>query len=180
MLGEIGQSQGRLGRDVLVTRVPGYLLRANPAQHDLRQYEQLVALGQKALAQGAPARASELLTKALGMWRGEPMSDIRHGPLLAPQVRRLEESRLVATELRIEAEMQLGRHHEVLSDLAVLVANNPMHEGFRAQHMLALFRAGRLSAALDSFHQFRHTLVSDLGLEPSTRLRDLHHAILAS
>lgn len=168
-----------MGREVLVTRLPGYLLRADPDGLDLYRYERLVAQGQQLLTCRAYAQASEVFTQALALWRGEPLADVRPGPLLELHIRRLEESRLVVSELRIEAELQLGRHQEVLSELTHLVGQHPMHEGFRAKQMLALFRAGRLPAALDSFQNFRTILVGDLGLEPSVRLRKLHHAILS-
>ncbi|PBC65973.1 hypothetical protein BKI49_01675 [Streptomyces sp. Tue6028] len=178
MFRDVAQVVGQPPTDALVTRVPGYLLQADHTEHDLSAYENLVEQGQKFLEQGDNERAEELLSRALELWRGAPLSDVRPGPLLYPQICGLEESRLAATEMRIEANLRLGRHREVQSELTVLVGSYPLHEGIRVKHMLALFRAGRLSAALDSFHQYRHRLVTDLGLEPSPRIRGLQHAML--
>lgn len=166
-------------KGILVTRVPGYLLQSGLIQHDLGIYESLVGRGQTALARGESERARELLTEALGLWRGAPLSDVRPGPLLYPQVCGLEESWLTVTEMRIEADLRLNRVHEVQRELAVLVGSHPLHEGIRIKHMLALFRSGRLSAALDSFHQYRSRLAAELGLEPSLRIRKLHQAMLS-
>ncbi|WP_346015992.1 AfsR/SARP family transcriptional regulator [Couchioplanes caeruleus] len=169
---------GQAGRNILVTRLPGYMLRVDESVHDLSIYENLVTQGQAYMSEQRYEQASDAFTRALRLWRGEPLTDVRPGPLLELHVRRLEESRLIITELRIEAELRLGHFHEVLSELTQLVGRHPMHEGFRAQYMVALFRAGRLRAALDSFQGFRTLLVDDLGLEPSARLQELHHAIL--
>ncbi|RMI36411.1 hypothetical protein EBN88_21610 [Streptomyces triticirhizae] len=164
--------------DTLVTRVPGYLLKAEEVEHDLSAYETLVRQGQKCLETGDNERADQLLSRALQLWRGAPLSDIRPGPLLYPQICGLEESRLAATEMHIEANLRLGRHREMQSELTVLVGTYPLHESIRVKHMLALFRSGRLSAALDSFHEYRGRLVSELGLEPSPRIRGLQQAML--
>lgn len=164
--------------ETLVTKVPGYQLQADQAEHDLSGYGQLIEQGRKSLGQGDNERAAGLITRALAMWRGAPLSDVRPGPLLYPQICGLEESRLEATEMLIEAKLRLGRHREVQSELTVLVASHPLHEGMRIKHMLALFWAGRLSAALDSFHEYRNMLVSELGLEPSPRICGVQQSML--
>ncbi|MCI3275048.1 AfsR/SARP family transcriptional regulator [Streptomyces cylindrosporus] len=175
----IAQANNLPPREVLVTRVPGYLLQVDSAAHDLSAYESLVAQGQALLAQGDYERSRDLLSRALGLWRGAPLSDVRPGPLLYPQICGLEESRLTVTEMRIEAELRLGHHHAVQRELAVLVGSHPFHEGIRVMHMLALFQSGRLSAALESFHQYRHHVATELGLEPSPRIRGLQQAMLS-
>lgn len=179
MLHDLRAGDEPLERDVLITRVPGYLLRVDLGQHDLTRYEELVAQGQRHLAGGLCAAASRAFSEALALWRGAPLHDVRPGPLILTHVRRLEESRLVTSELWISAELSLGHCHEVLSELTRLVGQHQMHEGFQAQYMIALFRTGRIRAALQAFHSFRDKLVREAGLEPSSRLQELHQSILS-
>lgn len=99
---------------------------------------------------------------------------------LEAELIRLEESRSGVQEMRIEAELELGRHHEVLSELSGLVSQRPQHEGFHRQLMLALYRCGRRPQALRLFNRLRQSLVSELGLEPSRELQMLQQAILSA
>lgn len=168
-----------VAKSVLVTVPGGYAFLGATGDFDLHRYQQLAAEGRQALAAGQNAAAAELLLKAQNLWRGPALSDVRAGPLLQPQIKRLEESRLTTIEQGIEAQLRLGRHQEVLSDLAGMMAEHRLHENLHAQFMVALHRSGRRQEALRVFQQLRHTMTEELGLEPSKRLHLLQQAILA-
>ncbi|PRY45179.1 AfsR/SARP family transcriptional regulator [Umezawaea tangerina] len=165
-------------KDVLVTRYGGYLLDAGDGYVDVAHYERLAGQGQRALEEGDLEAASRLLRSALEVWRGPVLSDVPTGTRLAMEVTRLEESRLGALEAQIDADLRLGRHQALLGDLSMLTAQHPLHENFCAQHMLALYRSGRPSRALEAYRTLRDRLVDELGLGPSDRLRGLQRAIL--
>ncbi|MDX6313960.1 MAG: hypothetical protein QOF84_4363 [Streptomyces sp.] len=169
----------RHAKDVLVTRHGGYLLQVQPGQVDVQEFEQLTASGRAAFDVGDDHAASDLLGRALGMWRGPALVDVRVGSMLELEVLRLEEDRMAALERRIAADLRLGRHTELVPELSVLAARNPMHENFCAQLMVALHRSGSSWRALEAYQRLRTTLVRELGLEPSNKLRRLHHAVLS-
>ena len=126
----------------------------------------------------APAEAAQQLRAALALWRGHPYADVP-GPFpLELEARRLEELRLRAVELRIEAELALGRHAQLVAELEVLCEEFPVYERFRGQHMLALYRSGRQAEALRAYQKTRTYLAEELGLEPSAQLQELERAIL--
>ena len=166
-------------RSLIETRAPGYVIRVEPDGLDLARFERLAEDAGRALRRGEARQAAELLREALGLWRGEPLADLAGEPFAAVAVHRLEEIRLVALERRIEAELALGRHLELVAELETLVATEPLRERFRAQLMLALYRAGRQSEALDAYRAAREALVEELGIEPARPLRELERAILA-
>ena len=168
-----------IAKSVLVTTPGGYLFRSISDDFDLARYERLSSEGRQALAAGQNALAAERLTQAQALWRGPALTDVRAGPLLQPQVKRLEESRLTTVEQGIEARLRLGRHQEVLSDLAGMMAEHRLHENLHAQFMVALHRSGRRQEALRVFQQLRSTMTEELGLEPSKRLHLLQQAILS-
>ncbi|GAB3532348.1 hypothetical protein GCM10027575_76550 [Phytohabitans suffuscus] len=168
-----------VAKSVLVTTPGGYLFRSTSDDFDLARYERLASEGRQALAAGQNALAAERLTQAQALWRGPALTDVRAGPLLQPQVKRLEESRLTTVEQGIEARLRLGRHQEVLSDLAGMMAEHRLHENLHAQFMVALHRSGRRQEALRVFQQLRTTMTEELGLEPSKRLHLLQQAILS-
>ncbi|HSV66556.1 MAG TPA: AfsR/SARP family transcriptional regulator [Mycobacteriales bacterium] len=170
----------RTAKDVLITRHTGYLLDARPGEVDVQEYDQLAAAGHRALDAHDFEAASRLLGNALSLWRGPALVDVQAGPRLEIEVMRLEESRLGVLESRIDADLRLGRHHMLLSELAVLCAQHPLHENLHAQHMVALYRSGRQWRALDVYNRLRGTLVDELGVEPSPRLQHLQRAILTS
>jgi DNA-binding SARP family transcriptional activator len=170
----------RRAKDVLVTRHGGYLLDVAAADVDVHAYDRLSGAGRVALETGDYRSASTLLGSALDLWRGAALVDVQVGPRLQIEVIRLEESRLGVLESRIDADLQLGRHHALLSELAVLTARHPMHESLCAQFMVALYRSGRQWRALDMYQRLRDTLIEELGMEPSARLKHLQHAILSS
>ncbi|GAA3902904.1 hypothetical protein GCM10023084_64250 [Streptomyces lacrimifluminis] len=164
-------------KDVLCTRYGGYALDVTGAD-DATEFHRLSTAGQAALRQGAAREASVLLHQALALWRGPALADVQIGRALQVETVRLEETRLGALDARIEADIQLGRHAALLGELTALAAQHPLHETVHAQLMLALYRCGRPSHALGVYQRLRQCLVRELGLEPSTRLRRLHQAIL--
>ncbi|MFD3700129.1 BTAD domain-containing putative transcriptional regulator [Streptomyces sp. NPDC058646] len=166
-------------KDVLVTRYGGYLLQVPPEAVDVHAYERLVAEGRQAFEDGEDAYASMCLREALDLWEGPALVDVRVGPILEIEVMRLEESRLVALERRIDADLRLGRHAELIAELSDVIARYPQHEGLHSQAMLALYRAGRQASALDVYRRVRHRLHAELGVEPSPQLQRLHQAMLA-
>jgi DNA-binding SARP family transcriptional activator len=154
----------------LETRGQGYRLVLEPEQLDLGRFERLLGEGRELLARGETERAAELLRAALALWRGPPLSDFASEPFAQGEIARLEELRLAALEERIEADLALGRHDELVPELEALVRAHPLQERLRAQLMLALYRSGRQADALDAYQQARRTLAEDLGLEPGRRL----------
>ncbi|MFF8232309.1 AfsR/SARP family transcriptional regulator [Streptomyces caelestis] len=166
-------------KDVLVTRHGGYLLRAQPGRVDAQEFEKLAASGGSALEAGDDSTASRLLSQALGLWGGPALVDVKVGPVLELDVVRLEEKRMTVLEQRIDADLRLGRHGELVPELSVLTTRHPMHETFCAQLMTALYRSGGSWRALDVYQRLRSALVTELGLEPSQRLKRLHQAVLS-
>ncbi|WP_030019048.1 AfsR/SARP family transcriptional regulator [Streptomyces monomycini] len=166
-------------KDVLVTRFGGYLLRVRPGRIDVQEFEQLVAAGRAALHAADHRTASRQLSRALALWQGPALVDVRAGSILELEALRLEESRMAALECRIGADLHLGRHAELVPELLVLTARHPMHERFCAQLMLALHRSSGSWRALEAYQRLRGTLVTELGLEPSPFLQQLHQAVLS-
>jgi YVTN family beta-propeller protein len=162
----------------LTTKAHGYSLRADPSQLDLDCFETLAAEGRRHLAEGDPAAAAQSLASALGLFRGAPLEDLAFYPFAQPEVRRLEEVRLSALQDRIEAELESGRHGQLIGELSILAEEHPFVERFQAQLMLALYRAGRQAEALDVYRRLRRRLVDELGIEPGPSVRELQQAIL--
>jgi len=162
---------------VLVTQSPGYLLELEADALDARRFERLAAEARQALDDD-PARAAERLREALALWRGEPLVDFAYEPFAQAEIARLEELRLVAVEDRIDADLSLGRHAELVPELETLVAAHPLRERIRGQLMLALYRDGRQAEALETYRQARSAMHEELGLEPSVALKQLEQAIL--
>lgn len=163
---------------MLRTFAGGYMLTLPEGALDSDAFERLATRGRAQLAAGQLGEATETLQQALKLWRGPAMVDINPGPALLSEALRLEEIRKSVLDLRIEADLKLGRHHELLAELIKLVAAQPTHEGFQAKLMVALYRAGRRSEALRTYQQARQCLVEELGVDPSDTLQRLHHAIL--
>ncbi|MGA5418557.1 AfsR/SARP family transcriptional regulator [Streptomyces pseudogriseolus] len=170
----------RTAKDVLLTLPGGYLLSSGDGRSDVREFERLAGLGYRAMDAGDLAGASRTLAAALDLWSGPAFADVQTGARLSMEARRLEESRLCALEQRIEADLRLGRHREVLAELTVLVSRHRTHENLHAQFMTALYRSGRRGEALDAYRRLCTTLGHELGLEPSPRLRRLQHSILTA
>jgi tetratricopeptide (TPR) repeat protein len=125
-----------------------------------------------------PLRRARLLGDALALWRGEPLAELSYEPFAQVEIARLEELRLALQEEHAEAELALGRHSELVSDLEALVRTHPLRERLRGQLMLALYRSGRQAEALEVYRLGRKALVDSLGIEPSPLLQQLHGSIL--
>jgi DNA-binding SARP family transcriptional activator len=172
------QGNHQVFREVLVTRSPGYLLRVDDGEVDRYRFERLATDGRQALAGGHAWRAGEFLRAALSLWRGPAFADVALGPLSRAEADRLDECRISAVEARVEADLQLGRHLELVAELEALVTEHPLRERLHHQLMLALYRSGRQADALAVYHRTRQVLVRELGLEPSPTLQQLERAIL--
>jgi predicted ATPase/DNA-binding SARP family transcriptional activator len=149
----------------IVTRGRGYELQLADGEVDAARAERL-------LEQSRPR-------EALALWQGEPLADLAGEPFAAVEIRRLQELRLRAAELAIDADLSAGRHAELIVELDTLVAANPMRERLHAQRMLALYRANRQVEALAAYRAARAGLVEQIGVEPGAELRRLHEQILA-
>lgn len=177
--GALGPDGPRTAREVLATRHGGYLLEVAPGAVDVHEYDRLVATARGATERGDDECAAALYREALGVWRGPALVDVRLGPLLEIELVRLEESRLGVLEQRIDSDLRLGRHRQLLAELTSLTARHPLHEGLHAQRIVALYRSGRRWQALNVFQDLRRGLTEELGLDPSARLQQLHRAVLA-
>jgi YVTN family beta-propeller protein len=162
----------------LLTRPPGYLLEVEPDELDLRRFERLLAEGRATLAEGDARRAAAVLHEALALWRGPALAEFAFEPFAQAEIGRLEDLRLAAVEERIEADLALGRHADLIGELEALIAENPYRERLRGQLMLALYRSGRQTEALEAYRQARRALVDELGIEPSSDLQRIEKAIL--
>ena len=176
----MGVSTTLVSREVLLTKGTGYAFRVSPGQLDLHEYARLESAGEWALKCGDDAGAVRLLRQAERLWRGPALADIEHGQLMEAEVARLEQSRMTMVERRIEAELRLGLHQSTLSELAGLVSYHRFHEDLHAKFMLALYRSGHRSRALEVYQRLRKALVDELGLEPSPKLQSLLRSVLLS
>jgi DNA-binding SARP family transcriptional activator len=164
-------------RSPILTVAPGYLMRVAEDRLDLDVFEQLVARGrEEATAQRLP-EAADHLRSALALWRGPALADITSDVVQSATLR-LHDSRLGVLEECLDLELALGRHHELIQELALLVTEHPLRERPRRQQMLALYRSGRKADALAAYQEARRAWIDELGLEPGEELRGLEHAIL--
>ncbi|MFC3997662.1 BTAD domain-containing putative transcriptional regulator [Nocardiopsis sediminis] len=175
-------SDGSAGPDAVKLRtIPsGYTIEVPGDILDVSHFERFVKAGQNLLREGRPEEAADTLSRGLAIWRGPALVDVEKGELLSGQATRLEESRLRALELRIEADLQLGRHDALVGELRTLSVEQPLHEGLHAKLMVALHKAGRRYEALEAYRRLRETLVEELGLEPSLEVRRIHQEVLSS
>ena len=155
---------------MLVTRAPGYQVVLSRGELDADQFTRLVAIGRQALADGEPSRAVDLLSEALGLWRGRALADVPAAALIEAEAGRLEESRVEALELRAEANLACGRHAEVVPELRRLVADQPMQEKLWALLIRALYGAGRQAEALEVYEAARTKIAEELGVDPGAEL----------
>lgn len=163
---------------VLVTRAPGYVLRVEPEALDSERFESLLAEGRGALESGDAGRAAAILRDALGLWRGPAFDGSDKAPSVHAEAMRLDELRFEALEERIDADLALGRDDELVAELGALVEREPLRERLRGQLMLALYRSGRQAEALELYRDTRKTFRDRLGIEPTSRLRELEQAML--
>jgi DNA-binding SARP family transcriptional activator len=170
----LSQLRKLLGAGAVVTKVPGYVLRVEPHQIDAFRFEQMLDQ-----ARGLdPAERSRKLHEALALWRGPPLADFTFEPFAQAEIRRLEGLHASALEERIDADLECGRHSELIGELEALVAAHPLREGLRAQLMLALYRSGRQAESLQLYHDTRRALVDELGVEPGRSLQELFSQLL--
>ncbi len=162
----------------LVTRYPGYLVEADEDEVDLLRFSRLCRDGSAAVGAGSWQQASQVLAEALGLWRGRALADVPSQLLQRNEVPRIDQLRLQAQEWRIDADLHLGRHAELVPELQSLAAEHPLRERFHAHLLLALYRSGRQADALAAYRDARQVLVGELGIEPGPELKQLHQQIL--
>jgi DNA-binding SARP family transcriptional activator/sugar lactone lactonase YvrE len=177
--GYVSNLRKALGENRILTRGRGYLLDLSPEEVDVEYFEALAAQGRKALAAGDPSMASQQLSAALALWRDRYLAGMEPGPVIGQEAARLESERLTVLDDRIDADLAVGRHTALISELQSLVHHNPLRERLHGQLMLALYRAGRQADALEHYRQARRHLMTELGLEPGPALTQLELAILA-
>ena len=163
----VSQLRKLLGADRIQTRPPGYALKVEPGELDLERFETLLR-----------RRGAEALREALDLWRGPPLADLAYERFAQPEIGRLEEMRVAAQEMRIDADLELGLDSELVGELEQLIAEHPLRERFRGQLMLACYRSGRQADALAAFKDTRATMVEQLGIEPGAALQELQRAML--
>jgi DNA-binding SARP family transcriptional activator len=167
-----------LGAGVLETRAPGYLIRVEDGELDTQRFERLLAQGKYELATGDPGRAAAKLRTALALWRGPALAEVMYEPFAQAEAGRLEELRLSCLEERIEADLALGRHADLVGELETLADRHPYRERLSSRLMLALYRSGRQAEALEVYRRSRDRLVEELGIEPGPELRSLANRVL--
>jgi YVTN family beta-propeller protein len=174
----VSQLRRVVGDERLQTQARGYALRVGLGELDVDRFRQVFEEGRRAQAAGDPERASLLLGEALALWRGSPLADFTYEAFAREEIGRLEELHLSALIERMDADLALGRHRDLISVLETLVAQHPAQERLRGQLMLALYRSGRQAEALQVYQDARRTLAEELGLEPSQGLQRLEQSIL--
>jgi DNA-binding SARP family transcriptional activator len=170
----VSQLRKALGDDRVLTRAPGYSLRLQADELDAARFRRLCEVAEVAL----PEQARATLTEALALWRGPALAEFQYETFAQAEIARLDELRTSALEQRIEADLALGHHSELVGELESLVNEHPLRERLRAQLMLALYRAGRQAEALEVYQAGRRALVDEIGIDPGRQLRELHLAIL--
>ena len=165
----------------IVGRPSGWAVELRcPEELDVAEVDCLRKAARAAAEAGEWLRASSQLTRALSNWRGEPLADVPSAALAHRELERLAELRLQLTEARIDADLRLGRHGDLVPELRRLTAEHPLNEHIRAQLMLACYRCGHQAAALEVYRDARSTLADELGVHPGRELQDLHQRILTA
>src|SRR6056297_664054 len=163
--------------EILRTQPPGYVLTIDPDDLDAVRFETLAAEG-RALLDVDPAGSAVLLGEALSLWRGDPLADFAYEPFAQSEINRLAELRLAALEDRIEADLRLGRSHDLVAELDDVVTRHPFRQRAVGQLMIAQHRSGRQSDALRTYRALRTRLGEELGLDPSSELVELERLIV--
>jgi DNA-binding SARP family transcriptional activator len=168
----------RQARNNIVTVPGGYMMTTRLDESvDLWRFNELAAAGHRSREQGDFESAAAQFREALECWRGPALLDVQAGPHLSVDIEQLDEARLNVLDCRIEADLRLGRNHELLGELAALAKQYRAHEGLAAHLILALCRSGRRSEALEAYQKLKVCLAEEHGLDPSPQLRRLQHAI---
>ena len=170
--GYVARLRRALGNGALLTQAPGYALRVDSL--DARHFQALV----EEARHEEPAAAAPRLEQALALWRGPPLADFTYEPFAQDEIRRLDELRLSALEDRIEADLALGRHEEVVTELDSLAREHPLRERLQGLRLTALYRCGRQAEALEAYRSTRRRLVDELGVEPGPELKELERRML--
>jgi DNA-binding SARP family transcriptional activator len=168
------------GHKLLVSTACGYMLCVPEDRLDALVFQHLVYEGRAHLSAGRPEPGAKVLRQALDIWQGPVLANVTLGDRLHAHAIRLEEQRIRVLELRIQAEMELGLHRELVSELRYLVATNPLNEWFHRQLICSLSQCGRRSEALQAYQGLRRTLKEELGLDPLPDVQRLHHEVLAA
>lgn len=176
--GVLPSNGGAAGSVALLSQAPGYLLRVEPDQVDLYRFQRLVKEGRAELAAGSPEAATLLLRDALALWWGPVLADLVETGVDWPELTAVQNARSDAMEDYFEAELACGRHHAVLGELELMLDTEAPRERSCGQLMLALYRCGRQTDALNVYGRVRAALVDNLGLEPGRALQELQHSIL--
>ncbi|MDQ1050948.1 AfsR/SARP family transcriptional regulator [Streptomyces sp. V4I2] len=166
------------GTSPIATTSPGYILDVSGDTTDFQVFETLYTRGRERYCAADFLHSSELLRRALSLWRGPVLEGIQGSLEIESFVAVQEEKRLNCTELSIDSALALGRHHEVIEDLKGLLVQHPLREPFYRQLMVALYRAGRQGDALGTYRNARRVIKEELGVEPGPTLRVAHEAIL--
>ncbi|MEV7388074.1 MULTISPECIES: AfsR/SARP family transcriptional regulator [unclassified Streptomyces] len=178
----LAAATGTSARDIadhrLVTDGNGYVLRLADDEWDRPRFERLVLEARGLLERRETHSATEVLGRALAMWRGAPFCNVRHGSRLTTQARVLNEAHLAACEVRIDALLLCRRFQEAVGEAVALVGDHPYHENLHAQLMRALYASGRRAAALEVYQSLRRRMTDDLGIPPSPSTTTLHHVML--
>ena len=163
---------GEVANSLLQTSGNGYRLFVETSDFDLCRYQQLEEAAMCSLADGDLESGGKFLKEALSLWTGPALMNVEQGRLLEAEVAKLEQSRLTMIEHRVEIELRLGRHREILSELRSLVAKHRFHEDLHAQYIVALYRSGRRTTALETFHKLRENMISGSGWIRRRNCRD--------
>jgi SARP family transcriptional regulator, regulator of embCAB operon len=167
------------GKQMLSTRYGGYLLEEDACRTDVDEFGRLVVAGRDAAERGDHRAASDLFSHALSLWLGPALVDVPRGRVLGLEAASLEETRLGVLERRIEADLALNRHTDLVGELTLLAARDPMNENFCALLMTTLYRCGHVDGALEAYQRLRAVLRDDLGVEPCPRVRRVQQAVLS-
>jgi DNA-binding SARP family transcriptional activator len=173
-----GSSARDIAEQRLVTDGNGYVLRLRPDEWDRPRFEELVLTARGLLEERQAHAATEVLSRALALWRGTPFGNVRHGSRLTVQARVLNEAHLAACEVRIDALLLCRRFQEAVGEAVALVGEHPYHENLHSQLMRALYASGRRAAALDVYQSLHRRMTDDLGIPPSPSTTTLHHVML--
>lgn len=174
----VSQLRKALGPELITTRGPGYAVEVVAESVDSVRFEKGLAGAWAALAAGDVARAAELVSGALALWRGSPLADVSGETFAQTEIVRLCELRAGAVELEAECALAAGRHREMTATLESRLAEDPLRERLWWLLMLALYRSGRQADALRAYQKARRLLAEELGIEPAAELRELEVAVL--
>jgi YVTN family beta-propeller protein len=177
-ISQVRKTLSRDGNDPIATEAGGYRLGLDPDQLDLSRMRHLLMQARECSSSGDLKAAAQLFREVLQLWRGPTLAGLLLESVGRHEIEQLDELRLTALMDRIDCDLALGHHEQVIGELNVLVTEHPLRERLRAQQMLALYRADRQADALDAYQQARQNLVDDLGIEPSSALQRLQQGIL--